>query len=106
MSRNGRASKILVRRCVLVNIVYPKCCNGCERDCSSASDKVVGGNKPNDFTVRLANLTVVFHEMDKRTKFSFLGVYPKQVVMVSKETDHERAIKSREGISRMILLYV
>ena len=106
MSRNGRASEILVRKCVLVNIVYPKCYNGCERDCSSASDKVVGGNKQNDFTVHLANLTVVSHKMDERKKFSFLGVCPKQIVTVSKETDHERAIKLREGISRMILLYV
>ena len=84
----------------------PKCRNGCKRDCSSASDKVVGGNKLNDFTVRLANLKVVFHETDEQAKFSFVGVYPKQIVTVSKETDHEGAIKSREGISRMILLYV
>jgi len=82
--------------------VYPKCRNGCERDCSSASDKVAGGNKTNDFTVHLANLTVVFQETDERAKFSFVGVYPKQIVTVSKETDHERAIKSREGVSRMI----
>ena len=86
--------------------MYLKCRNGCKRDCSSTSDKVAGGNKPNDFTVRLVNLTVVFHETDERAKFSFVGVYPKQIVTVSKETDHERAIKSREGISRMILLYV
>ena len=69
--------------------MYPKCRNGCERDCSSARDKVAGGNKPNDFTVRLANLTVVFHETDERAKFSFVGVYPKQIVTVLKETDHE-----------------
>ena len=49
---------------------------------------------------------VVFHETDKRAKFSFIGVYPKQIVTVSKGTDHERAIKSQEGISLMILLYV
>ena len=90
----------------MVNIRYPKCCNGCERDCSSASDKVAGGNKPNDFTVCLANLTVVFHKTDERAKFSFIGMYPKQIVTVLKETDHERALKSREGISQMILLYV
>ena len=49
---------------------------------------------------------VVFHETDKWAKFSFIGVYPKQIVTVSKETDHERAIKSQEGMSLMILLYV
>ena len=76
------------------------------RKTQSASDKVAGGNKPNDFTVHLANLMVVFHETDKRAKFSFIGVYPKQIVTASKETDHERAIKSQEGISLMILLYV
>ena len=56
--------------------MYPKCRNGCERDCSSTSNKVAGGNKANDFTVHLANLTVVFHETDERAKFSFVGVYP------------------------------
>ena len=76
--------------------MYPKSHNGCKRDCSSASHKVAGRNKANDFTVRLVNLMVVFHETDERAKFSFVGVYPKQIVTVSKETDDKRGNKPND----------
>ena len=86
--------------------MYPKSRNGCERDCSSASDKVAGGNKANDFTVRLVNLMVVFHKTDERAKFSFVGVYPKQIVTVSKETDDERENKPNDFTVRLANLTI